>query len=367
MNERAWDARGGRPAARRNWAARLKGYGVLSLLIVLAELWVLGSLEQSLQRHARFESREVLPPVVSAHWQLPAGIAPRSIAVSFDGRYAAYPMGEAGGGPLEVVDLGQRRVQSELPLQGKQVNLLRWLPDREQLLYAVGRQGGSGDLELWSLDADSGRNRLLHTIRRVTAASRVVDLSLSTLTNLIYIKVCDGPGQYRLYRLDVMDYLYRARFQPEAGRVDVLPARDEVLVEAAVSGQVWAVRGILGTDRTQIGGPGGPGGTALLGVTSADEVYLGDLSADGRRVIAVRFGPVGGVYRPVWHGLPGLPRDRLFVAQDDTLYLNEPQSGTLVGIAGLRRTLHYRGELVTFTGRLLAVRSGRTLSVGPVS
>lgn len=310
-------------------------------------------------REVSFASVRLEPPITALTWSVPAEVPVGGLAVSFEGRYAAYQQGDG----LVVADLAAGKVWRTIGLTGRQVSLLQWLPDRDRLLYATGRRDGTGDLELSVVDVESGQTSLIHRVVRHTAASRISACSLSSLTNLAFLVVEDGPGLRRLYRLDVMGNLYRQRLPFAPGRIAVLLHEDRVIVEEAGTGRVWAVSGVLGTERVAVE-PGRYGkAVALIGVDGQDHVYLGEVAEDGRTVVAVRRGEVGKAFQEVWRDSAGVPREGLLVGRNDAVYSVDAARGLATALTGDRRVRRFQGELAAFDGHLLAVKDGGRLTV----
>lgn len=128
------------------------------------------------------------------------------------------------------------------------------------------------------------------------------------------------------------------------GRIAVLPHEDRVIVEDAGRQTVLAVSGVLGTERL----PVAPGLTfaaaVLLGVSSTDDIYLGKLSGDGRRLVAVPRGKAGETFRMVWQDARGVDRDGLVVGPEGALYSVDQTGRRITELTGGRRTLRYRGD-----------------------
>ncbi|MGE5623515.1 MAG: hypothetical protein ACM3UP_00660, partial [Methanocella sp.] len=229
-----------KPAVRR--------YLVLSLLILAMEAGGLWALDRMVMQDARFQSVRVLPPIVERSWAVAPSAPRETLGVSYEGRYVTYQEGDR----LVVADLARARVLRSIPLRGRRVSLLRWLPDRDRFLYTTYRPDGLENLELRTFDAETAEERLLHDIVRRTSQSRVVELSLSPYNNLIYLRLADAPGVGRVYRLDVMDDLYRTRLRFQPDRVAVVPHEDRAVVEEVGSHTVWTVSGALGTEQVPV-------------------------------------------------------------------------------------------------------------------
>jgi hypothetical protein len=185
------------------WAGRIYKWIILSVLLQFAvlsyfnyiylpgEVKVKATMYESPE--AVFKDREADIPEDASH-----------ICVSHDGVYAAYLI----DGRLEILNtLGKERKIAVNTQKGR-VTFFRWLPDRNMVIYSCSTEtGGEGHIEISTYDADNRTERSYPKITRLPGGSDVTDITLSPLTNIVYVKVKTSESAARIYRFNIMDNL----------------------------------------------------------------------------------------------------------------------------------------------------------------
>jgi len=133
---------------------------------------------------------------------LPDGAS--GIKVSHDGLYAAF-MSE---GRLEIADVDRKKIIKKADSSGGSFSYYRWLPDRDMLIYTIKEpEGKSGCVRILTYDIGAELDRSYPDIKNLPEGSKVIDLQLSPLTNVVYVMIQTSDTRVRIYKFDIMDNL----------------------------------------------------------------------------------------------------------------------------------------------------------------
>ncbi|MCS4521248.1 hypothetical protein JTS97_01940 [Clostridium botulinum] len=160
------------------------------------------------------------------------------------------------------------------------VNYTAWLPDRNILFIGEKSGGNNGSfLALFSYDSEKNEKFQLEDengkktiINLPNNNYDIKNMTLSTATNTIYLKVKNEQGRSRIYRINTMAQLERIRsLGNNLGEIALMNSEDRVVYENKNDGNIH----IEGKDYPITIRDGA--NHCLLGVDDKDVMYIGKL------------------------------------------------------------------------------------------
>lgn len=147
--------------------------------------------------------KEDSPEVKNRSITLPKGA--RDITVSHDGVYAAYRVEN----DLFVLKTDSNKaVKVPIP-HGSETTFIRWLPDRDMLVFAEKEPGGGkGHVCISTYDINSELVRSYPVITGLPEGSEITGIELSPLTNVVYAIIRVNDDTVKVYKFDIMDNLH---------------------------------------------------------------------------------------------------------------------------------------------------------------
>jgi hypothetical protein len=284
--------------------------------------------------------------------KLPEGA--QHVALSFDASYASYILGDE----LVIVDVAGG--EEEMVLQeGFVPDFYKWLPDRNMLIYSTRKKGDvRGDIYVETYDADSGVVRDYPEISGLPEGSKVVDIQLSTLTNLVYVKVAAGPARAEIYCYNIMEELSHVMAVSPDTDMHLLNYSDILLYQRNGS-DIFVRYNSKGEEREF-----DLGNSVILGVDVEDVVYLGERDQNGN-VERIKYGTLQEIQEGKFSYaeliIPCSP-EHICIAQDGSIYLNERDKRMLHELKG-EIAMEYRGKYVGVFGKYLVTMDNDVLYI----
>lgn len=125
----------------------------------------------------------------------------QNIKMSFNGRFIAYLI----DGVLHIKNVDNNSDQKIAGLNSDKITYFRWLPDRDMVLFSSDtKDGKNGVVQISTYEADSKTKRDLPDISDLTSKSKVVDIELSPLTNVVYAQIKTSDTKSKIVRFNVM-------------------------------------------------------------------------------------------------------------------------------------------------------------------
>lgn len=283
-----------------------------------------------------------------------------NITVSHDAAYAAY----IAGGNIGIFDLHRKKTIGTIASEGEKITYLRWLTDRNMLIYAeksIKDQKGNVSITTW--DVDSGMKRDYPPITKLDKQCEVVDIELSALTNIVYVKVKLNETKASIYKYNIMDNLSHVMSTAtdttikETAYTDKLVyqgSTNRVFVKDSIKGNTWQI-----PFKNRM---------VLLGIDSEDKVYAGELNSLNR-VYKIHFGKITSNSIKSWEqvslGMPVL-QENLVVAPDDAIYEIIQKENAILDIQNDKK-IEFKGEFIEILKGYVVSRDGRELRLKVIS
>lgn len=285
--------------------------------------------------------------------RLPEGAS--NISVSFNGLFAAYKMGNK----LEIFDIEAKKVLKALEVKGGEISYLRWLPDRDILIYSVKEpEGKQGQVQLLTYDLAAGVERNYPRLKGLPDQSEVVDIELSPLTNIVYFMVKTSDTRTKIYSYNIMDKL-KLIMNANVKTIIKETAYEDNLIYSDTSGRIYIRDGKNG-NKNKIAFEDK---MTLLAVDDEDNIYAGALSDDGM-VKSIYIGKTDTPEKE-WKLMnlvePAEIGD-IFIPAGGGIYVVDRKAGKIVE-AGGSHTLSYKGEILDVLDDYVASIDGRKLNL----
>lgn len=205
----------------------------------------------------------------------------KDIKISYDGKYISY----IKNAQLYIVNTKTFKVIKQIKMEGKNTDYYTWLPDRNRILYFSKTKNVHGiKINLEAYDIDNGLNNTVNKAIYLPDKSFVSYMTLSPLTNMIYINVDTGIED-RLYQINIMGEIRRMYLPVKKILKMAETQKKDNLVYQSSNDIIHVIRDgkkdtYLSTKKY-----------ALIGIDGNDNVYIGALN-NRKQVINLYYGHV---------------------------------------------------------------------------
>ncbi|MDI6604910.1 MAG: hypothetical protein QME35_07205 [Thermoanaerobacteraceae bacterium] len=191
----------------------------------------------------------------------------KDIKASYDGGFISYILNNE----LIIVDTNTSRIKKTIDINGETIDYYTWLTDRNRLLYyCKANYHGKEAIQIKAYDLDTNNDIKVDKLIYVPKGSCITNVTLSPLTNMIYINIVDKQGDSMLYRVDIMGKIVELRLPVKRIVRMYETQRNDNLVYESSNNVIRVIKN--GSGYTLVSG-----GYYLIGVDSNDYVYLGKL------------------------------------------------------------------------------------------
>ncbi|MGB9780484.1 hypothetical protein [Caldanaerobacter sp.] len=203
----------------------------------------------------------------------------KDVHVSYDGKYISYDE----GGNLIIADTKSGKTLKVIEKATKEGDYYTWLPDRNRILYFSKTDFPNGiKIELKSYDVDNDLYNTVYTKIYLPPKSFISCVTLSPLTNVIYLKASTPYGD-RLYQVNIMGEVRRIYLPVKKIEKMVETQKKDNLVFQTSDGRLYLLKDgkkelLLSSNNNYI----------LLGIDRDDKVYTGKIS--GREIKEIYYG-----------------------------------------------------------------------------
>lgn len=303
--------------------------------------------EKTSYKSKKVEKKDVTKS--DADVKLPDGFD--DINVSFDGKYVAYYDNEI----LKVVNTKTAEVKNVQFDDGVKVSFYKWLPDRNRMLIAekVTSNNGSGfKLSYYDIDKD-----VKEDIKNLTWAdqkSEVEDIQISTLTNVIYVKVAHSGKRSSIYWINIMKEMRKVDTNAYLiGKIRSIPHSDNLVYEDLTYQKIGVTNSAKSLHIKGVDNP------CLLGIDGEDKIYIGKVEND--KVTAIYSGKLSDdtANWEITSLKSPMDSEDIYISQDGNVYLNDGLKGILTDMS--------TGKETTYKGKLIQIYDGGIASISDSS
>lgn len=289
----------------------------------------------------------------------------QDIKTAYDGKYSAF----LDGSILKILNAQNAEIKTVEFEKGVELSYYRWFPDADILILAEKHSGSRYNvLKFSSYNAKKNERTVYYDksasgdveIQLPDTKSKVTDIELSTLTNMIYVEIQRKGSRNSLYSINVMG-------EYEKVSIDSYFIGDLCLIPHEANGLLYE-----DTTYNKVRGIGEKKSVSVkdaqkLGVIAADNndnVYLGSVSGDklnGYKVSRIYYGKLSestGKWQTI--DLKGeYNKKDIFVTLSGRIFLNDSSKGVVKEIK--------TGIQTSYTGQFVSMFSEETDSEENIS
>jgi hypothetical protein len=279
----------------------------------------------------------------------------KHVSTSYDGKFLAYYEGEV----LEVVNTVTGTKNQISFDKDEKVSFYKWLPDLNTIIIAEKKTTTKGDTLTFSnydvqkdkkkdisVDSDGKTNAIILPDKQ----SEVQDIELSTLTNMIYIKIAHQGSKISVYSMDVMAQIEKLKLNSYfVGTILTFPHEARLAYEETIYNKLYVTGVSKAITIKDVLKP------MLLATDDENRLYVGELNED--KVKKIYYGLVNDPtdkWKSVELNTAAYKKD-IYVSLDGKIYVNNNLKGTVINIA--------TGKETTYTGKFLQMYNGGIASV----
>lgn len=268
-----------------------------------------------------------------------------NISTSYDGKYLAYFDGET----LKVLNTENAEEKKVELGDSAKVSYYKWLPDVNSIIIAEKYTSNKGNyIMLTNYDVAKNKKKDIKDERNGESGhivlpdktSEVEDIELSTLTNIIYVKIGHKGGKNSIYSINVMGQMEKKKINSYVtGNLVIFPHEDKLAYEDLTYHKVY-VTGVQGS--INIKGVTSP---TAIAVDSDDRLYIGQ--TEGEKVKKIFYGTLKegtDKWKSVDLKVP-VERKNIYVSEDGKIYVNDNLKGLVTEISKGMETA-YKGEFL---------------------
>lgn len=267
------------------------------------------------------------------------------IGVSYNGNYVSYYDNEK----IQVVDTANNKKKEVKIEDGAKFSSYKWLPDRDIML--IGEKyiddNGSSYLKFESYNAKKDEKNVLSDeknkqlkISLVDDKYEVLDMAMSTATNVTYIKVGKEGAKSRIYRINIMAQMEETKYVDcKLGKITAANKEDRLIYEDVTNNRIRVV-GFKNPIAT------GENATHyLLSSDSEDRVYIGNgENGKVKKIFVTNLKKSKEEWKTI--SLPQeVNKNNIHITRDGKIYIDNPLEAVITEI-GTGKEIKYTGNLV---------------------
>jgi hypothetical protein len=266
----------------------------------------------------------------------------KNLSTSFDGKYISYYENNI----LHVINTktgDNKKIDFQ---EGIVVSNYKWIYDRNRMVIL---EKNEGNIKLSYYDIDRDQKEKSLTICKATQSAEVKDIEISTLTNMIYIRIEDS-GKSKIYSFNSMDEMNNASTRTTlVGNMRVLTLENKLVYEDQAENKIYVYekskenpnKGYV-NNAINIEGVTKP---VLLSTDDNDNIFIGS-EQDGK-ITDVYYGNLEQStikWKKQILAKPVLSK-HLYVNRKGEIYLNDILKGELTNLT-INKPYTYEGEVI---------------------
>ncbi|MGY0374553.1 hypothetical protein [Clostridium sp. JNZ J1-5] len=291
--------------------------------------------------------------------------AAEHVSVSYDGGYLSYYKDDE----LRIIDIytgKEKKVDFE---DNQKVSFYKWAPDRNILLISTKKEyNKSSKFLFYSYDAERDEKDKLETKEQEETAfvtnktSEIVDLQLSPLTNMIYIKTSLKGGRSSIHSINIMKRINEIKTQVYfIGDIKIIPNDDRIAYESLTKNNVYV------TGKTKPISIDGVDKLSLLGVDENDMIYVGELEGDASngssKIKNIYYGTINDDVSE-WKSVKlkdAINKKDAYVTRDGNIYINDNLKGVVTELKSNKDTAYKGIFFQMYDGGVASISDGKLL------
>jgi hypothetical protein len=284
------------------------------------------------------------------------------ISLSYDGKYISYYLENR----LVVVNTYNGKINSVKFDKERELSYYKWLPDRNRMLIVEKTLSSQVcSMTLSYFDVIKGEKNKIKDFILQDVNSEVESIALSTLTNIIYIKINHIGDRSSILRMDITNNLIKIKTDHYfIGKIRLIPHEDKLVYEDSINNTIHISTYVTGESKQLIFN--GADRVALLGIDDEDNIYVGKLEQG--RIKEIFYGD----YRTPeqnWRNINlthHVKKEKIYISQEGNVYLRDGLSGLITEVRS-HKVNKYTGYFIQFYEKGMAFMQNGELITKEIS
>lgn len=269
---------------------------------------------------------------------------------SYEGKYMSYFQGTN----IKVVNTTTGEIKDVTAQENSKISFYKWLPDRNLIIMAEKHSSKQGDaFSLYTYDVTKDAKKLIRDeqnnreteIPATDKESEVEDIELSTMTNLIYVKVSLKGNRNTIYSMDVMAAMEKVKTSNSyfIGKLLITRLDDKLIYEDLNSPKAPKIYVKGNQNPITIKNVNMP---CIIGADKSDNLYIGQVEGD--KVKKIYYGGIKDStdkWKSVELKTP-VDKKNIFISTDGNIYVNDNLKGEVTEILS-DKSVSYEGEFLS--------------------
>lgn len=273
----------------------------------------------------------------------------KDVKLSYEGKYVSY----FDGTSVKVINTTTGEIKEVVAQENSKISFYKWFPDRNTIITAEKSSSKQGDIfSLYTYEAAKDYKKLIRNdhnnketqIPATDKESEVEDIQLSTMTNLIYVKVSLKGNRNTIYSIDVMADMEREKTSNSyfIGKLLISRLDDKIIYEDLNSPKSPKIYVKGNKNPLSIKDVGVP---CLIGIDKDDKLYIGQV--EGEKVKRIYSGNIKDTTDKWKITELKTPTDKknIFVSTEGNIYVNDNLKGEVNELIS-GKNVSYEGEFI---------------------
>jgi hypothetical protein len=287
----------------------------------------------------------------------------KNISISYDGKFLAYYEDDS----IQVVDTVNGRKNQVSFDKDEKASFYKWLPDRNTMIIAEKKIAIKGDMLAFSnydvqkdekKDIAVDNKGKINFIALPDKQSEVQDIQLSTLTNMIYIKIGHKGNMNSVYSMNAMWKIEKLKLNGNfIGSILTFPREASLAYEDTTYNRLYVtgvskaitIKGILKPE--------------LIAADSENRLYAGELN--GNKVKKIYYGLVKES-TDKWKSVElstEVHKKDIYVSSEGSIYVNNNLKGAVTNIITGKETMYTGRFLQMYNEGLVSISNGKLIKL----
>jgi predicted small secreted protein len=287
----------------------------------------------------------VKPVVVKKEVEIKIPDKADKVTMSYDGKYLAYIQEDT----LYVVNTINEAIKKVEFDKDIKVSYYKWLPDINSMFIAEKNITVKTDsLKFSNYDAEKDRKKAIEADNRGNTTlinlpdkqSEVVDIQLSPLTNMVYIKIQHNGNKTSIYSMDIMAQVEKLRLNTNIpGKILTFLHEARMAYEDSINHKIWVTGINKSITIKNLNNP------VLLATDDENKLYIGQL--DNGKITRIYYGLVKDT-QDKWKSLElknAVDKKDIHISVEGKVYINNNLKGAIADVAS-EKEYNYQGKFL---------------------
>lgn len=281
------------------------------------------------------------------------------ISLSYDGKYVSYYLDYR----LVIINTNNGyRINVDFE-KDRKISYYKWLPDRNRILIAeknLSYEKCSMIISYFDM-IKREKNKIKEFVLQ-DMNSEIESIELSTLTNIIYIKVNHIGDRNSILRMDITNNLIEIKTEHYfIDKIKLIPHEDKLVYEDSTNNTIHLSTYVTGESKQLI--VNGVDRVALLGIDNEDNIYVGKL--ENGKIKKMFYGNYR-ISEQDWKNINlnrATKKENIYISNEGNIYLKDGLRGVITE-ARSGKTNKYTGYFIGFYGKKIAsIQNGELIII----